>query len=108
MTHYAKRDIEHQAHYTAHVDAMTKEGLHSKSDIAAELAHRDAQIDKLEKALAWQPIETAPKDSEWVMVTRGGDSVPDITFYHVGRWVDQHCEPTHWKHLPTPPEEKTE
>lgn len=34
-------------YYTRHVVAMTKEGLHSKSDIAAELAHRDYEIDKL-------------------------------------------------------------
>ena len=32
-----------------HVMAMTAENLHSKSDIAAELAHRDMEIDRLEK-----------------------------------------------------------
>ncbi len=42
---YAKRDLEAlQPHYIKHVDAMTAEGLHSKSDIAAELAWRDLQI----------------------------------------------------------------
>lgn len=34
-------------YYTRHVVAMTKEGLHSKSDIAAELAYRDMVIDEL-------------------------------------------------------------
>ena len=45
---YAERDcIEQGAYYMNHVMAMTVEKLHSKSDIAAELAHRDIQIDKL-------------------------------------------------------------
>jgi hypothetical protein len=36
-------------YYTDHVAAMTREGLHSKSDIAAELAYRDLKIDVLLK-----------------------------------------------------------
>lgn len=48
MTEYARRDIEGLGkHYTKHVSAMTSEGLHSKSDIAAELAWRDAEIERL-------------------------------------------------------------
>lgn len=34
-------------HYGKHVSAMTIEGLHKKSDIAAELAYRDAVIQHL-------------------------------------------------------------
>jgi len=34
-------------HYCRHVSAMTREGLHAKSDIAAELAWRDSEIDRL-------------------------------------------------------------
>lgn len=42
---YADRDPEElEPYYTQHVVAMTKEGLHSKSAIAAELAYRDAKI----------------------------------------------------------------
>lgn len=49
---YAERDIIEQGEfYTRHVQAMTHEGLHSKSDIAAELAHRDMTIDQLIKLL---------------------------------------------------------
>lgn len=45
---YDKRDVESQGqHYMDHVMAMTAEGLHSKSDIAAELAHRDILIEEL-------------------------------------------------------------
>ena len=34
-------------HYTRNSLAMTAEGLHKKSDIAAELAVRDAEIERL-------------------------------------------------------------
>ena len=51
--HYAKRDPESQGiHYENHVSAMTTEGLHAKSAIAAELAHRDIEIERLRAALA--------------------------------------------------------
>ena len=36
-------------YYCRHVDAMTSEKLHNKSDIAAELAYRDRIIDDLHK-----------------------------------------------------------
>lgn len=36
-------------YYIDHVDAMTREKLHSKADIAAELAYRDMKIDVLLK-----------------------------------------------------------
>ena len=46
---YAERDIEEQGqYYLDHIMAMTGENLHSKSAIAAELAHRDMQIDALQ------------------------------------------------------------
>jgi hypothetical protein len=35
--------------YTKHVSHMTSEGLHSKADIAGELAYRDSQIIQLER-----------------------------------------------------------
>lgn len=48
---YADRDImdldSRGGYYCRHISAMTSEGLHSKSDIAAELAYRDFEIDKL-------------------------------------------------------------
>ena len=48
MSHYTDRDIEAQGgYYTRHVSAMTAERLHEKSDIAAELAHRDIEIVRL-------------------------------------------------------------
>jgi hypothetical protein len=40
-----------EPHYSRHVSAMTSEGLHSKSDIAVELAFRDQEIARLRAAL---------------------------------------------------------
>ena len=52
---YGHRDPRIQDHtgdfYSKHVMAMTAEGLHSKSDIAMELAHRDILIDDLQHQL---------------------------------------------------------
>lgn len=51
---YSERDIEAQGQvYCDHVRAMTVEGLHAKSDIAAELAHRDIEIERL-RAAVWK------------------------------------------------------
>lgn len=45
MSHYTRRDpMSLEPHYSAHVSAMTTEGLHAKSAIAAELAFRDALV----------------------------------------------------------------
>ena len=53
MSEYADRDtIAMSDVYGKHVSAMTAEGLHAKSDIAAELAHRDIRIADLERQLA--------------------------------------------------------
>lgn len=52
MTRYADRDVVALGQlYVDHVGAMTSEGLHSKSDIAAELAWRDLRIHDLAKRL---------------------------------------------------------
>jgi hypothetical protein len=52
---YAERDIEKLDEigefYCQHVDHMTREALHSKCDIAAELGFRDAKIAIYEKHL---------------------------------------------------------
>lgn len=59
MKHYMHNDetsfansIERTQLYADHVLAMTAEGLHDKSDIAAELARRDKRIRELEQELA--------------------------------------------------------
>ena len=49
---YEEREIDELDTYIDHVSAMTTEGLHSKSAIAAELAFRDSRIEFLEGKLA--------------------------------------------------------
>ncbi len=50
---YADRDPEALGeHFMRHLDRMTVEGLHSKSDIACELAHRDTEIAALQVEVA--------------------------------------------------------
>ena len=48
-------------HYLNHVSAMTVEKLHSKSDIAIQLAWRDAEVERLEYAVEAMQ-DTANKD----------------------------------------------
>lgn len=49
---YAQRDHMAQGdYYVRHVSAMTVEALHAKSAVAAELAHRDIEIDRLATAV---------------------------------------------------------
>lgn len=72
MNQYAERDPmeldKAGDYYCRHVSAMTKEGLHSKSAIAAELAHRDLEIDRLRTRLAeiegQEPVAPAVPDEQ--------------------------------------------
>lgn len=48
MAEYATRDIiDQEEYYVRHISALTKEDLRGKSEIAAELAHRDIKINNL-------------------------------------------------------------
>ena len=53
VNQYAERDASELddagGHYIRHVCAMTREKLHEKSDMAAEMAFRDMRIDALTK-----------------------------------------------------------
>lgn len=51
-----------EPYYSRHVEAMTAEGLHAKSDIAAQLAWRDAEIARLTAELA---ADREPRDVCW-------------------------------------------
>lgn len=51
---YADRDPAGlEPWYSQHVNAMTAEGLHSKADIAAELAWRDSKLEECDKARSY-------------------------------------------------------
>ena len=65
INQYAQRD--HRAlgeHYLRHVSAMTGEGLHAKSAIAAELAWRDAEIERLRAAIEQHVAEAVAEERE--------------------------------------------
>lgn len=67
---YAKRSVMEQGkYYIDHVMAMTAEGLHSKADIAAELAHRDIEIQQLKSRLAVWEAGTAADISRSMIKT---------------------------------------
>lgn len=67
---------ELEPHYSKHVLAMTKEGLHSKADIASELAYRDKEIAALRAQVAWQQARIAELRSA-VMSAKGMIGHPD-------------------------------
>jgi hypothetical protein len=48
-----------EPHYTRHVGAMTSEALHSKADIAIQLAWRDQEIERLRRGL--RRLESLPE-----------------------------------------------
>lgn len=67
---YEERDIVAQGeYYTRHVSAMTGEGLHAKSDIAAELAHRDMEIDRLKGELSRGSAGSIPNQEHAALIT---------------------------------------
>ena len=61
MTHYKERDPmkldELGDYFCKHMAAMTTEELHSKSDIAMELGHRDMIIDTLKANLKGRTLD---------------------------------------------------
>jgi len=122
--HYAERDaMALGKFYTAHVSAMTREKLFTKSDIAAELAYRDKIIADLKEKTKWHPIETAPKGGHTILVDMMGVTILLITEhgdvvsgnwmcdrYGFGQWFDYGSKPigqkvTHWMPLPDTPKE---
>lgn len=61
---YANRDIESdealERYFYQHLDAMTKEDLRSKAAIAAELAYRDALLERAYAELQLQGRSNSP------------------------------------------------
>jgi len=78
MSEYEERDIKVQGEtYVKHVSAMTGEDLHFKSDIAAELAHRDIEIKRLKDELKRQctecPLNRRDVDKSCIFSRRQAD-----------------------------------
>ena len=89
--HYAKRDPDAQGiHYINHVSAMTTEGLHAESAIAAELAHRDIEIERLRAALVAPAEAAAPaqaQDNDEAKAQR----LTEKRWLEVGKAVERAC-----------------
>ncbi|ASD87241.1 hypothetical protein R537_23775 [Salmonella enterica subsp. enterica serovar Rough O:d:1,7] len=91
VNQYAERDAmqldKDGGYYSRHIQAMTREGLHSKGDIAAELAWRDQQIDQLKADLEErrskyrdlsQPVDPQISEYEKIMLQAGNS--PAVRF----------------------------
>jgi len=67
---YGRRDtIGQGVHYINHLSTMNSEGLHSKADIAKELAHRDIKIKQLQK-IAGTLVLTIQDGEEVIRIKR--------------------------------------
>lgn len=94
---YADRDSESLGeHYLRHIDRMTVEKLHSKSAIAGELAHRDAEIAALRKAVeAWghasnEWADSATSGLQWLRNIRDGISTVEAAINNTEGSI-KHC-----------------
>lgn len=96
-------------------------GLTNLSDMQAVLNAIETALEALTNP--WQPIESAPRDGSWVLLTGGtidygwdGDTIPPVVigqscgesdwqfaWYDCG-YYGEYENPTHWQPLPTPPE----
>jgi len=61
--------------------------------------------------MKWEPIDTAPKDGRWVLVTWTGQPhrCEAMKYVESGEWMWWEGDtttkpPTHWQPLPAPPQ----
>ncbi len=106
---YADRDIIQLdvdgEYYCTHVAAMTKEGLHEKSDIAAELGHRDKLIDDLSKS-KWISVEDRLPELHDEILVYSEDNGVELGSLQSYGFESSFTEPddiTHWQPLPADP-----
>lgn len=76
----------------------------SESNRRAEAAEQER--DALRRQVAWQPMETAPKDGTSVLLLHPVSFLGSITvgWFTAGKWRDEatlNLEPTHWMPLPS-------
>jgi len=66
---------------------------------------------RLLESSEWQPIETVPKDGTEILLWYADMKAVNVAFWDGGQWRIRYAEgehdlwePTHWMHLPAPPE----
>lgn len=116
--HYARRDLLALGdHFSRHMLAMTAEDLHRKSAIAAELAWRDAEIERLNVALsASAPAAgSVPSDVDKKRIAHNAhvqcSLIPGATFYNaaeaaIDALLAQYGNPA-WQPIETAPKDGT-
>ncbi len=86
---YAERDIEALdeagSYCYKHIFAMTGENLRSKSDIAAELGHRDLLIDQLKSEALGFAASVRDNADEDFLVAAAETLIETITAYQEGK-----------------------
>jgi hypothetical protein len=89
LKQYVQRDHQAQGeHYLRHVSAMTGEGLHAKSAIAGELAHRDIEIARLtaERDALQAKLDALQEDADRYRWLRDMDEDPVCSL--AAMWTD--------------------
>ena len=80
--------------------------------IKADLLEIKVRVEELRRKSQWQPIETAPKDGDGIILIWTGSCVLPIGIYSLTLATDEstpehlRLKPTHWMPLPDPPEAK--
>lgn len=112
MTSKTKQALERIKAKPNHRGDMVKLENQSFTVFGDDLRLIEEALAALEKG-GWQPIETAPKDGEWIMTILQGSQyngepyIPAITMWDLEGWIDEnhnYHHPTHWKPLPAPTE----
>jgi hypothetical protein len=119
MNEYRNYDDEnlYSNEYGVHVNAMTAEKLHGKSEIAQELACRDitikAQAEEIERLKSpWLNIDNPPELGGWYLTKQttkliGADPVYSVALFTLSKLYGVHggfykstFEILEWMHIP--------
>ena len=102
--------IQHIRRVRIAADDLMVAGRHLVGDEAIDSMRALAdEVERLRAEVAWQPIETAPKDRWFIGLVEGANAAT-LTWGVADReWVDDygdHHDPTHW--VPLPPMSRSE
>lgn len=108
VCHWRERISQHPGYWYHEVDT---DDLKLFLEALSSLSPAPVQAEGMREAVAWQPIETAPKDGAWILAWLGGIAgCPDTIQWAYGGWwngstghVRSEASPTHWMPLPQAP-----